>query len=67
MNRHPYSQYEGLLAWRVIDEAVSALAANQDIKEMTGRSHIVGYLVKRLVDAGATTAEKEGSPGLPDG
>lgn len=52
-----YHEYEGLVAWKVIDEAVSSLVANQDLKEMTARSHIVGYLVKRLIETGVVTTQ----------
>ena len=55
MNNHPYRQYETTLAWKIIDQAVSAIVKNQDIKETTARVYIVGYLVKQLVEQGVIT------------
>ena len=46
-------------AWKIVDEAISALVANQDIKEATDRCYIVGYLIKCLVEAGAIEAKAE--------
>ena len=57
MDSHPYRQYETTLAWKIIEEAVSDLVANQDISETTDRSYIVGYLVKRLVEEGLVSAK----------
>ena len=51
MNGQPYHDYEATPAWSVIEQAIAALVENQDIKEMTTRGRIVGYLVKCLVDA----------------
>jgi hypothetical protein len=50
MNAHPYQKYEETTAWKIIDEAISELISNQDLKELTARSHIVGFLVQRLVE-----------------
>jgi len=49
---HPYRSYEDALAWKVVDEAVAALVENHDIKELTTRTRIVGYLVKQLIESG---------------
>ena len=62
MHDTPYYKYEGLPAWKIIDQGVSDLVANQDLKEMTVRSHIVGYLVKGLVEAGVVAVGKQGLP-----
>ena len=59
MKTNLYQKYQGLPAWNVVDEAVSSLVANKDLKEMTARSHIVGYIVKRLVEAGITLTAKD--------
>jgi hypothetical protein len=55
MRTHPYKKYESLPAWKIVDEAISALVANHDIKELTARTHIVGYIVERLTQAGSAT------------
>ncbi len=52
MNTHPYQKYEETTAWKIIDEAISELVSNQDLKETTSHSHIVGFLVERLVETG---------------
>jgi hypothetical protein len=49
---HPYAALENARAWAVIDSAVSDLVKNQDLAENTARHYIVGYIVKRLADAG---------------
>ena len=56
---HPYHELEAMPAWKIVDEAISALVANQDIKEATDRCYIVGYLIKCLVEAGAIEAKAE--------
>ncbi|HEY2785106.1 MAG TPA: hypothetical protein VGJ05_09045 [Fimbriiglobus sp.] len=52
MNTHPYQKYEETMAWKIIDEAISELVSNRDLKEMTARVYIIGFLVKRLVESG---------------
>jgi hypothetical protein len=46
-----------MTAWKVVDESISDLVANNDIKEMTPRPYIVGYIVKRLMESGTVTKE----------
>lgn len=48
---HPYEKYESTPAWRVIDEAITALVKNHDLQETTARQYIVGYLCKQLSEA----------------
>jgi hypothetical protein len=55
---HPYCKYEAGLAWKIVDEAIADLVANQDIRETTPRQYIVGYLVKALVEGGVINPEK---------
>ena len=57
-NTHPYHQYEGTQSWKIVDTAISDLAANQDIKETTARGYIVGYLVKSLAESGVLTEKQ---------
>jgi hypothetical protein len=52
MISNPYKQYENSAAWKILDQAISDLVANQDLVEQTARTHIVGYMVKQLVEAG---------------
>lgn len=54
---HPYQKFATTIAWKVIDESVSDLVANNDIKEMTPRPYVVGYIVKRLIESGILTKE----------
>jgi hypothetical protein len=51
MMNYPYREFEAMPVWKVVDEAISDLIANQDIKETTARRYIVGYLVECLVEA----------------
>jgi hypothetical protein len=46
--KHPYKQYESDPIWRVVDQAVRALAKNGDIQETTERQYIVGFLCEKL-------------------
>jgi hypothetical protein len=50
--KHPYQEYEGSEVWKVLEKGIKDLHANGDVVETTARPYIVGYLVKRLVDAG---------------
>lgn len=59
MAKHPYEQYEGLPVWRVAERAFADLVANGDIKETTARTHIVGYMVKCLVDEGVIESSRK--------
>jgi hypothetical protein len=58
MSGTPYDKYKGLPAWSVLDGAIDRLVANNDIKETTDRSYIIGYLVKVLAESGIITEEK---------
>jgi hypothetical protein len=54
---HPYYEYEETEIWKIVDNAISELVANQDMKESTLRRYIVGYLIKSMVDAGVLKPE----------
>ena len=49
-NSFPYQSFVNSPTWRVLDEAISDLVNNNDIKEMTTREHVVGYLCKKLAE-----------------
>jgi len=55
---HPYRSYEKTLAWKIVDEAIDTLVDNRDLIEQTARTHIVGYVVKQLVESGAVLSTK---------
>lgn len=46
----PYQNFMDTPEWRVLDNAISDLVHNNDIRELTTRGHIVGYLCKKLAD-----------------
>ena len=50
MSAHPYKHLEGRTEWKVLDRAISDLAKNGDLQELTPRRYILGYLVKRLLE-----------------
>jgi hypothetical protein len=50
---HPYEDLEKLPAWKVINKAVDDLSRNGDLEEQTARAYIVGYILKKLSEAGA--------------
>jgi hypothetical protein len=43
---HPYNEFEGSVLWKAIDKGMEALVGNGDVREMTEREFIVGYLCK---------------------
>jgi hypothetical protein len=45
---HPYKEFEGKRLWKALNKGISDLVENQDLKEITGREYIVGYLCKVL-------------------
>jgi hypothetical protein len=45
---HPYKEFEGKRLWKAINKGISDLVENQDLKEITEREYIVGYLCKIL-------------------
>ena len=45
---HPYRDFEGTPLWKAIDKGIGDLIKNHDLKEMTPRAHVVGYLCKVL-------------------
>lgn len=51
-NAHPYEAWEGTRTWSTLEAAVAELVENQDLEEMTPREYIVGFLTKRLAEAG---------------
>jgi len=48
---HPYQEFETTALWREIDRAITALEDNRDLQLTTARSHVIGALCKRLVEA----------------
>ena len=48
---HPYEALKGTDLWVLISRAIEDLVGNQDILENTPREYIVGYIVKKLVEA----------------
>jgi hypothetical protein len=50
--KHPYAKFERTKLWKTLNKGISDLVANKDLKELTGREHIVGYLCKLLNDRG---------------
>ncbi|OGV53663.1 MAG: hypothetical protein A2017_03670 [Lentisphaerae bacterium GWF2_44_16] len=50
ISRNPYKSYESTSIWNLVDSAISDLIENQDIKEMTSRKYIVGYIVKKILE-----------------
>lgn len=57
MQARPYTEYETLPMWEVVDAAISELVVNRDLTETTDRHYIVGLIVKRLAEAGLSTTQ----------
>lgn len=49
---HPYEELERTPLWRVVESSIEDLVANRDVLENTSREHIVGYIVKKLIESG---------------
>jgi hypothetical protein len=45
---HPYKEFEKTVLWKSLDEGIHDLVENRDLKEITRREYIVGYLCKVL-------------------
>ena len=45
---HPYKEFEKTRLWRTLNKGIRDLVENQDLKEITRRDYIVGYLCKAL-------------------
>jgi hypothetical protein len=45
---HPYKQFEKTGLWKALNKGILDLVKNQDLKEITRREYIVGYLCKLL-------------------
>ena len=56
MSSHPYKNLEHLSAWKVLDRALTELVENGDLKELTARRYILGYIIKQLSGAAALRA-----------
>jgi hypothetical protein len=48
MTEHPYKAQESSPMWAVLDNALSELETNDDIKITTHRAYVIGFLVKRM-------------------
>jgi hypothetical protein len=49
---HPYQALQGSKLWRCVAAALAALESNQDLRIMTARPHVIGYICKRLERSG---------------
>ncbi len=45
---HPYKEFEKTRLWKALNKGIRDLVANHDLKEITSREYIVGYLCKVL-------------------
>jgi hypothetical protein len=52
LRHHPYADLEGTALWIQVDRAVTDLLQNRDLVETTAHSYVVGYICKKLMDAG---------------
>ena len=47
---HPYENFENTDLWKKLDQVINELVENQDIKELTKREYIIGYICKKLAE-----------------
>jgi hypothetical protein len=52
---HPYIEFEGSPVWNVVEQAISDLEKNQDLKLTELPEYIVGYICKKLAEEGMLT------------
>jgi hypothetical protein len=45
---HPYAKFEDTKLWKILNKGIADLVTNEDLKELTDREHVVGYLCKVL-------------------
>jgi len=45
---HPYKEFEKTALWKALSKGICDLAENQDLKVISGREYIVGYLCRVL-------------------
>ncbi len=48
LSKHPYTDYEDTPLWNAIDKILSELEQNQDLKLLTPREYVVGYICKQI-------------------
>lgn len=48
MANHPYEKFENTKLWRVIEQSISDLEDNQDLKLSTVREYVIGFICKKL-------------------
>ena len=46
---HPYTKFEDTKLWKILNKGIGDLVANEDLKELTDREHVVGYLCTLLI------------------
>lgn len=59
MQAFPYEDIYDTELWWIIDGALEALEANQDVKITSPRRYVTGYICRSLVEADAEAAEQE--------
>jgi hypothetical protein len=45
---HPYEEFEETELWKALNKGILDLVKNKDLKEITRREYVVGYLCKAL-------------------
>ena len=48
MKTHPYKELESNWLWKIVNKSIEDLINNQDIKEKTSRTYIVGYICRSI-------------------
>lgn len=48
LRKHPYLKYEDTPLWKTVEKLVGEMVVNTDIKELTPRYYIVGWLCDQL-------------------
>jgi hypothetical protein len=61
----PYRALMNHPAWRVIDQALGELEANDDVELRTARRYVIGYLLQQLATKGLTPPAIAVGPDFP--
>ncbi|HXH71038.1 MAG TPA: hypothetical protein VNI60_11970 [Pyrinomonadaceae bacterium] len=50
MENHPYKKFQNTKVWQVVEQSIFDLEENQDLKLLTIKEYIIGFICKKLDD-----------------
>ncbi len=52
--KHLIKEFENIKLWKVVEKTISELENNKDLKLITRKEHIVGYICKQIIESNLT-------------